>query len=51
MNPDQKFWILKIIKKMGIKETIIVIKNVNKVYRGINMSKIKNCVCCKYFWK
>ncbi len=51
-NHDHIFWLLRIIQNLGNKEIIIVIRKCpNIVYRGITMSKIKDCIRCKYYWK
>jgi hypothetical protein len=50
MNPNHRFWLLRIIKNVENKEIITIIKKiVNTIYKGIRMNKTTNCECCKYF--
>jgi hypothetical protein len=52
MNPNHNFWLLRIIKNLGNKKFVIVIKKcANIVYWGIIMNKTIDCECCKYIWE
>jgi hypothetical protein len=53
MNLDhRKFWLSRIIKNLGNKETIIVIKKcVDTIYKRIKMNKTTYYECYKYFWE